>query len=266
MDYTLLPSMIGGLMLGGMVTILLFGAISILISAFAGKVAIMITTIGLAIIINVLQQVLPYASTTATSYVKNEYSMDLLSHRYVGTDGALHDTFHAKNVTDEYTSLYFAKEGLEHETGAIACYANIGQQLTSLYHAFGTQEVTMEAHSNFGSKYDKKYTITNNEKSIYLNSDGSDTKNYGDSDVPWTQFGRSENQGAEFMQYRTYGLIGSDEDASTFGSIVGASASSLYYIVTSQPKSILDLVDTEFINMNEITNLRNEANTKAYVN
>jgi hypothetical protein len=188
-DYSLLPGMVGGLILAGFITILLFGAIAILISAFAGKVAIMITTIGIAIIINVLQQVLPFAATTPSSYVKSNYSMELMTHRPVSTDGKMHNSFNAEHVAVidgvNYDSLFYAKQGLDHATGAIACYANIGQQITNLYHAFATKEESVMENTPFGSRYDKKYTITNNEKSIFQDANGSeDNKDYANSNIP----------------------------------------------------------------------------------
>jgi ABC-type transport system involved in multi-copper enzyme maturation permease subunit len=188
-DYSVLPGMIGGLVLAGVITILLFGAVAILISAFAGKVVIMITTIGIAIIIYILQQVLPFAATTPSSYIKNNYSMELKTHRAVGTDGKMHNSFNAEHVATiddvRYDSLFYANEGLSHATGAIACYANVGQQITNLYHAFSTKEESVTLNTPFGSKYDKKYTITNNKNSIFQDANGSETnKEYGNSNVP----------------------------------------------------------------------------------
>jgi hypothetical protein len=98
LNFDKMPAMIGGLIIGSLLSIILFGAIAILISAIAGKVVIMIGTIGIAIVINVLYSILPVVTTMPDDYVRDNFSISLNTHRYVGLDGKMHDAVNASHV------------------------------------------------------------------------------------------------------------------------------------------------------------------------
>jgi ABC-2 type transport system permease protein len=100
-----LTEMLLGLLMGTLIVCLLFGAIAILLSVISGKIIIMVSTIGVAVIFNIIYMLVPILSITPNKYVINQYSIYLNSMNYVGIDGKMHTGVYANNVrflTDDH--------------------------------------------------------------------------------------------------------------------------------------------------------------------
>jgi hypothetical protein len=91
-----------GLFLGTIIIALFFGAIAILISTIATKVIIIISTVGVGIVFNVIYMLVPILSITPSQYILDKYSVGLISNRYIGLDGQMHDIVASDHV--RYTS------------------------------------------------------------------------------------------------------------------------------------------------------------------
>jgi hypothetical protein len=169
-----------GLLLATIIISLFFGSIAILISTVASKVIIMISTIGAAVIFNVIYMLVPILSITADEYLSDQYSIDLLSTRYMGIDGQMHDVTtsnHVRYMTDDdhdnpnnnWNTIKYVNEGNAHSTGSIISYINISQQLSTLFHTFDNTTATLD-HSPFGQVFNHKYWLTQ-QNNIFTNAD-----------------------------------------------------------------------------------------------
>jgi ABC-type transport system involved in multi-copper enzyme maturation permease subunit len=177
MDFSQLRSMETGLLLGCLVICLFFGGVAILISVIAPKVIIMISTIGLAILFNLVYMLAPILSVTSSDYLSDKYSVGLGSVSYMGIDGEMHDSVFANHVrffTDDHddsdnnlNTYYYVNEGNKHATGALVAYGNVGQQLSGLFHTFDKSNDGASA-SSYGSTLDERYWLTEN-KPVYEN-------------------------------------------------------------------------------------------------
>jgi hypothetical protein len=151
-----------GLFLATTIIALFFGSIAILISTVASKVIIMITTIGTAIIFNIIYMLVPILSVTPDDYVNDKYSVGLISNRYMGIDGTMHDVVtsdhirRSDNPDENYDTLKYVNDGVAHSTGELISYINVAQQLTSLFHAFDSSTKNLE-HSAFGEQFIRRY-------------------------------------------------------------------------------------------------------------
>jgi hypothetical protein len=67
------------------------------------------------------------------------------------------------------------------------------------------------------------------------------------------------------MRFRIYGSMGIDSVPLEIGSLAGETADSMYRIEPIKTSSVLDLIDTTFFNMNDITNYRDADKAKDYV-
>jgi ABC-type transport system involved in multi-copper enzyme maturation permease subunit len=94
-----------GILLATLIIFLFFGSIGILISTVAGKISIMVTTIGIAIVFNLLYTIMPIIAKTPESYVRDKYAVTLASKRYPDQNGVFHDVVNASHVkyfTDDH--------------------------------------------------------------------------------------------------------------------------------------------------------------------
>jgi hypothetical protein len=160
--YKDLLTMEAGLFLATIVISLFFGAIAILISTIASKVIIMISTIGTAIVFNIIYMLVPILTVTPNDYIKDKYSVNLVSNRYMGIDGTMYDVVASDHIHRDddpeknYDTLRYVNDGVTHSTGALVAYLNIAQQLTSLFHTFDSSNDNLE-HSSFGQQFTRKY-------------------------------------------------------------------------------------------------------------
>ncbi|MDR0739379.1 MAG: ABC transporter permease [Mycoplasmataceae bacterium] len=165
-----------GILLGNIVACLFFGSIAILVSVISGKIPIMVTTIGIAIVFNLINMVLPVTIKTPNKYISDQYSISMDSTRYIDVNGNFHDATNAayvKYFTDDHNdpnvnlnTLYYANQGTKNTFNSFASYLDIGQQMSGLYNAF-TETKDTEEHSAFGSKINHRYNINN--ETVFMN-------------------------------------------------------------------------------------------------
>ncbi|MDR1991317.1 MAG: ABC transporter permease [Mycoplasmataceae bacterium] len=258
-----LTEMLLGLLMGTLIVCLLFGAIAILLSVISGKIIIMVSTIGVAVIFNIIYMLVPILSITPNKYVINQYSIYLNSMNYVGIDGKMHTGVYANNVrflTDDHddddqnwNTAYYVNRGNAHATGALVSYINVGQQLSSLFHSF-TDYAKNDTNSAYGSDINEKYYLTS-QKPIY--------ENPTNNSYPWLRFVGVVKDQIKRVKWRIYGFPLNVLD--TYN-LAGATSEDFVYTIPSKNASILNLSNSQFWSINDITRYPNESKIREYVN
>ncbi|GHU33427.1 hypothetical protein FACS1894166_08850 [Bacilli bacterium] len=169
-DFATIPKMEGGLFLGGLVIILLFGGIAIIVNGVFNKIGILIITIGIAVVLNIINTVIPFIATTPDKYISRVYKNEMDSSRYIDVDGKFHNAVYAlNNYTDSsnnyYGTEYYADQGNKNTSGAFPSYINVGSQLSEIFNAFTTNKKFDETANAFGEDYTYRYSLRTTEAS-----------------------------------------------------------------------------------------------------
>jgi hypothetical protein len=150
------------LILGTFVIATLFGAISILISVFAEKVAIIAFSIGIAVVLNVAHLIMPIVATSPTDYIQNTYGLKTNSFVQYDSHGKEHGfvTVDDLSVGDQKTSLDYLKEGEKKDMQGITTKLDFANQINSAFSLNINNDTSM---SPYGLDDNTKYHINQNK-------------------------------------------------------------------------------------------------------
>jgi hypothetical protein len=114
---------------------ILFGAISILISVFAEKVAIISFSIGISIILNVAHMIMPIISSAPVDYINSTYGLNTNSFVQYDSQGNKRGFVTVEDLSDgdSKTSLDYLKEGEAHDTMGITTSLDFAAQIESAF-------------------------------------------------------------------------------------------------------------------------------------
>jgi hypothetical protein len=150
------------LILGTFVIATFFGAISILISVFAEKVAIIAFSIGIAVVLNVAHLIMPIVATSPTDYIENTYGLKTNSFVQYGADGKEYGfvTVNDLSAGDQKTSIDYLKEGEKKDMQGVTTKLDFANQINS---AFSLNINNNASVSPYCSDDNSKYHIDKNE-------------------------------------------------------------------------------------------------------
>jgi hypothetical protein len=173
-DFSIVPKMEGGLFVGGVVTILLFGGVAIIVNGVFNKIGILIITIGIAIIMNIVTTIVPFIATTPQKYISKKYGTEMNSSRYIDLEGNYHNTVYSKNNYYDNDGTFhgtkeYAEAGVKETNNAFASYINMGSQISGIFNMF-TLDTNFDATANaFGEDYTYKYALRSDEPIVMQN-------------------------------------------------------------------------------------------------
>jgi hypothetical protein len=219
-----------------------------MISILSGKIAILVGTIGFAIVINVLYLVAPAISKSQAQYLSDKYDIKLNSYRYLSVNNEIYNAVNASYVTDTNGTLFYTNEAAKHSTNSIVSYTNIAQQMTSIYKINEHDAKQVEQNGGYGSNVNYKYSITNQMPIL------SQTNNR-----PLLILKKGVTESAPRIDY----VIPSVELSNLqFYSMAGATANSMFYIwhntsLLDQASSSRFFDVTDLIKYNDETYVKN---------
>jgi ABC-2 type transport system permease protein len=157
------PKTVGKFFLGSIISSMLFGAIAILIGCFRTKVVILCSTIGLGVVLNVMNTILPLISNSPISYLKDKYGYKTQSVILVDKDGEERSYVAIKDLQkDNAMSTYdFLQEADKKSAVNITNILNIGGQLTDAYY-LAPEDIQL-TYSPYGFSSDEHYEVHNNK-------------------------------------------------------------------------------------------------------
>jgi ABC-type transport system involved in multi-copper enzyme maturation permease subunit len=124
--------------LATLVIFLLFSSIAIMMNIFTGKIGILCTTIGLAILISVMHLTIPLTVKTQGDYLKEKYGLNFISRPLMVNhpDGPeMIDTV-GLNVFSETNSTKALINYVDQKTNGVAeTYFDIGGQINKMFFA-----------------------------------------------------------------------------------------------------------------------------------
>jgi hypothetical protein len=161
LDEMLFIKTIAAFILGSIVIVLIFSAIAIIVSMITGKIVILVTTIGLAVIFNVLHMIMPALSKSEASYINENYGIDLKSTRYFDVNSQLQGNSVTISDVGENDVTYYAGIAKEHSTNAVAAYLDVASGLSNLYQSFGATDQATIDNSSYGSSNRQDYILDN---------------------------------------------------------------------------------------------------------
>jgi hypothetical protein len=161
--------------------------------------------------------VAPAISKSQAQYLSNNYDIKLNSYRYLSVGNEVYNAVNASYVTDQNGTLYYTNEAAKHSTNSIVSYANIAQQMTSIYKINEYDAKQVELNGAYGSNVNYRYSITNQTTPVLQQTNNR----------PLLILKKGTTESAPRIDY----VIPSVELSNLqFFSMAGATANSMFYI------------------------------------
>jgi len=194
------------ILVGNSVSILLFSGISILVSMFGGQVITMISSIGFAFLMVILNFIFGYIVKTPADVISDTYSTEITSINtytmkqyeegdsetkpYAGIECYVNEAGTELHHYDTYE--YWSKAEKKAKANLVS-YFDFGNQLSKLFNSFGLDKAVEADSKKMPIGYDITYKYTFDKATHVANSE-----NYVSKNIPISIYSWSVNQGKSF--------------------------------------------------------------------